>query len=65
MIVLKVIAYSILIAVLGYFAVMSFIIANEESEYRKNHMEVLNGLFYFRLYNFGLYCAWLQMVEGE
>ena len=28
-------------------------------------MEVLNGLFCFRLYNFGLYCAWLQMVEGE
>lgn len=28
MIVLKVIAYSILIAVIGYFAVMSFIIAN-------------------------------------
>lgn len=42
MIVLKVIAYSILIAVLGYFAFMSFIIANEESEYRKHHMEDLD-----------------------
>lgn len=35
MIVLKVIAYSILIAVLGYFAVMSFIINYEESKCRK------------------------------
>lgn len=42
MIVLKIIDCSILIAVLGYFAVMSFIIANEESEYRKHHMEDLD-----------------------
>ena len=38
MIVLKVIACSIFIVVIGYVAVMSFIIANEESEYRKHHM---------------------------
>lgn len=42
MIVLKAIAYSILIAVLGYFAVMSFVVANEEREYRKHHMEDLD-----------------------
>ena len=35
MIVLKVIACSIFIAVLGYFAVMSFIINYEESKRRK------------------------------
>ena len=35
MIVLKVIAYSIFIAVLGYFAVMSYIINQEESKCRK------------------------------
>ncbi len=42
MIVLKVLACSIFIAVLGYFAVMSFVVANEESEYRKHHMEDLD-----------------------
>ena len=44
MIVLKVIAYSIFIAVFGYFAVMSFIINYEESKCRKYfHSTFHNG----------------------